>query len=164
MLSFMPNLLSTTDAAAALTPRARLLALDLGTKTIGLAVATWPDGVPTALGTIRRTRFQQDAAELMDIVRHEKATLLVLGLPSNMDGSAGPRVQATKAFARNLQAFDPPPILLHDERLTTVEAEDRMRTAGLKANRRAEIIDAAAAVVILESAMAALSLVHGERA
>jgi putative holliday junction resolvase len=160
----MPALFSLAEAAATLSPRARLLALDLGTKTIGLAVATWPDGVPTALGTIRRTRFQQDAAELMDVVRREQATLLVLGLPSNMDGTAGPRVQATKAFARSLQAFTPPPILLHDERLTTVEAEDRMRAAGIKANRRAEVIDAAAAVVILESALAALSrsLVHRE--
>jgi putative holliday junction resolvase len=162
----MPAFLSLAEAAAALPPRARLLALDLGTKTIGLAVASWPDGLPTPLGTLRRTQFQQDAAALMNIVRREQATLLVLGLPANMDGTSGPRVQATKAFARNLQPFAPPPILLHDERLTTVEAEDRLRAAGLKANRRAEIIDAAAAVVILESAMDALSgsLIHRQDA
>ncbi len=157
------GLITAAEAAAALTPRARLLALDLGAKTIGLAIASWPDGVATPLGTIRRTRFRQDAAELMAIVRREGVALLVVGLPSNMDGSAGPRVQATRAFARNLQSFGPPPILLHDERLTTVEADERLRAAGLTASRRAGIIDAAAAVVILESALAALSLVHRER-
>jgi putative Holliday junction resolvase len=157
------GLITPAEAAAALTPRARLMGLDLGTKTIGLAVASWPDGVPTPLRTIRRTRFRQDAAELMATVRREDATLLVLGLPANMDGSSGPRVQATKAFARNLQPFGPPPILLFDERLTTVEAEYRMRAAGLNANRRAGMIDAAAAVVILESALAALLLIHRER-
>ncbi|MGL4240072.1 MAG: Holliday junction resolvase RuvX [Beijerinckiaceae bacterium] len=162
----MAGLITPGEMAAQLTPRSRLLALDLGTRTIGLAIATWPDGVPTPLTTIRRTKFQADAAELMRSVSAERVTHLVLGLPSNMDGTSGPRVQATKAFARSLQAFAPPPILLHDERLTTAEAEDRMIAAGLNANRRTEMIDAAAAAVILESAMAALrlSFVHGQRA
>jgi putative holliday junction resolvase len=154
------------ELAAGLTPRSRLLALDLGTKTIGLAVASWPDGVPTPLGTIRREKFRLDAAALLRVVRDERITHLVLGLPMHMGGEEGRRAQATRAFARNLQVFAPPPILLFDERLTTSEADGRMREAGLKADRRADRIDAAAAAVILESALAALrsSLVHGERA
>jgi putative holliday junction resolvase len=155
---------SLPDLAASLTPRSRLLALDLGTKTIGLAVASWPDGIATPLATIRRAKFREDAAEVIRTVAGERITHLVLGLPMHMGGEEGRRAQATRAFARNLQAFHPPPILLFDERLTTAEADDRMRTAGVNADRRAEMIDAAAAAVILESAMAALSLIHRERA
>jgi putative holliday junction resolvase len=162
----MPDASRIDAFARALTPRSRLLALDLGTKTIGLAVASWPDGVPTPLGTIRREKFRSDAAELMEVMRKERITHLVLGLPMHMGGEEGRRAQATRAFARNLQAFAPPPILLFDERLTTSEADDRMRQAGIKADRRADRIDAAAATVILESALAALraSFIHGERA
>jgi putative holliday junction resolvase len=159
----MTGLITLADMAAALDRRSRLLALDLGTATIGLAVASWPDGVPTPIGTIRRTRFREDAATLMRIVRDERITHLVLGLPMHMGGEEGRRAQATRAFVRNLLAFQPPPILLHDERLTTSEADDRMREAGANARRRADVIDAAAATVILESAVAALSLVDGER-
>ncbi len=162
----MPGLVTLAEAAASLTPRSRLLALDLGTKTIGLALASWPAGLATPVGTIRRTKFRQDAQALMDLVARERITHLVLGLPYHMGGEEGSRAQSTRAFARNLQALAPPPILLMDERLTSSEADDRMREAGLNASRRAEVIDAAAAAVILESALAALarSLVHGERA
>jgi putative holliday junction resolvase len=147
-----------TAFAASLPPRARLLGLDLGTKTIGLAVASWPDGFVTPLTTIRRTKFQADAAALMDAVRREQATHLVLGLPMHLGGEEGRRAQATRAFARNLQAHAPPPILLHDERLTSAEAEERMRAAGLSAARRDEMIDAYAAAVILEDAIEAIRI------
>ncbi len=149
-------LISLENLAARISARDRLLALDLGSTTIGLALASWPDGVPTPIGTIRRTKFREDAAALMRIVEAERITQLVLGLPIHMGGEEGRRAQATRAFARNLQAFAPPPILLHDERLTTAEADDRMREAGWKASRRAGVIDAAAATIILESALAAL--------
>jgi putative Holliday junction resolvase len=158
----MTGLITLGEMAAALDRRSRLLALDLGAATIGLALASWPDGVPTPIGTIRRTRFREAAAALMDTVAAERITHLVLGLPLHMGGEEGRRAQATWAFARNLQAFQPPPILLHDERLTSAEAEERMRAACLSAARQAEMIDAYAAAVILEDAIEAIraSLVH----
>jgi putative holliday junction resolvase len=160
----MTGLLSLPVFAATLTPRSRLMALDLGTHTIGLAIASWPGGIATPLGTIRRSAFTADATDLMARVAAEGITHIILGLPYHMGGAEGSRAQSTRAFARNLQRFAPPPILLHDERLTTSEADDRMREAGLKANRRADMIDAAAAAVILDSAMRSLSLVHRQDA
>lgn len=154
--------LSLPAFAASLTHRSRLLALDLGSTTIGLAIASWPDGIATPIGTIRRTRFRQDAAELLAIIRKEQVSHIVLGLPLHMGGEEGRRAQSTRAFVRNLKEFGPPPILLFDERLSTAEADDRMREAGLKADHRAGMIDAVAAAVILDSAMSALSVVHGQ--
>jgi putative holliday junction resolvase len=153
----------TADPAAFLpliTRGTRLLGLDLGTKTIGLAMATYPDGIPTPLYTLRRTKFQHDAQELLALIGKEHIGGLVLGLPLNMDGSAGPRVQGTKAFARNLQSHDPPPILLFDERLTSMEAEDEMRNAGLNAKARAQNVDAMAARLILRDALDALQAIN----
>lgn len=150
------NVLPLAAFAASLTPRSRLMALDLGTTTIGLAVASWPDGIATPGTTIRRTKFRQDAAELLQIIHNERITHLVLGLPMHMGGEEGRRAQATRAFARNLAPFTPPPILLFDERLTSAEAEDRMRAEGLSAVQRAERIDAYAAAIILEDAIGAI--------
>jgi putative holliday junction resolvase len=146
------------DFAPMLGPRSRLLGLDLGTKTIGLAVASWPDGIATAVTTLQRTRFQDDAVQLMSFIRREKITHVVLGMPLHLGGEEGRRAQATRAFARNLQILSPPPILFFDERLTTAEADDRMREAGVSHAKRADIIDAVAAAVILENAMSALRL------
>jgi putative holliday junction resolvase len=153
----MTGFITLHDLAATLTPQSRLLGLDLGTKTIGLALASWQSGMATPVTTIRRTKFQADARELLAFAAREKVTHLVLGLPYNMDGSEGSRAQATRAFVRNLQPLSPPPVLLFDERLTSNEAEDRMRAAGLKASRRAEVIDALAAAIILDSALDALA-------
>lgn len=154
----------TTDLAAfaALLPHdnARLLGLDLGTKTIGVAMAAFPVGIATPLFTIRRTKFQQDARELQSLIARERINGLVLGLPFNMDGSEGPRAQSTRAFARNLQPHQPPPILLWDERLSSSEAEDGMIAAGLSPARRAPMIDAAAARVILQDALDRLATIN----
>lgn len=139
--------------ASLLPPRARLAGLDLGTKTIGLASASLEVGIATAVRTIRRTRFQADAAALLDFVRHESIAGLVLGLPLNMDGSSGPRVQATRAFARNLGRLAPPPMLLFDERLSSATAEDALRDVAVSAARRRASIDAEAARVILQDAL-----------
>jgi putative Holliday junction resolvase len=152
----MTGLITLPHMARTLSRGSRLLGLDLGSKTIGLAVASWPDGVATALTTLRRARFQEDAVQLMSLIRRERITHLVLGLPLHMGGAEGRRTQATRAFVRNLQVFSPPPVLLFDERLTTAEADDRMREAGVAPARRADIIDAVAAAVILENAMDAL--------
>jgi putative Holliday junction resolvase len=136
-----------------LRPAARLLGLDLGTKRIGLALATLSVGIASPLGTLARTRFQQDARELMELAEREGLDGFVLGLPLNMDGGSGPRVQATRAFARNLQAFAPPPILLCDERLSSETAADAMREAGHGRARREASIDAFAAQIILQDAV-----------
>jgi len=136
-----------------LRPTARLAGLDLGDRTIGLATATLGVGVASPLTTIRRTRFQLDAARLRDFFVQEAVEGVVIGLPLNMDGSAGRRVQATRAFARNLQAFAPPPMLLFDERLSSSTAADAMREAGMSRKAREERIDAYAAGVILQDAI-----------
>jgi putative holliday junction resolvase len=149
----MINIRSLPEFASALPTRARLLGLDLGTKTIGLAMATLPIGIATPLKTIQRTRFQADAQALVQLIERESIDALVLGLPLNMDGSPGARVQSTKAFARNLAPFCPLPILLVDERLTSSDAEDAMIEAGVRYQRRAEKIDAAAAQLILQDAL-----------
>jgi putative holliday junction resolvase len=125
--------------AASLMPRSRLLALDLGATTLGLAIASWPNGIATPVTTIRRTRFQADAAALMDVIRRERITHLVLGLPLHMGGEEGRRAQATRAFVRNLQAFSPPPILLFDERLTTAEAGFTLHCGRITSSRLLKI-------------------------
>ena len=131
----------------------RLIGLDLGTKTIGIAVSDVELRVASPLTTIRRTKFKADAAELVKIIEHEKAFAIVIGLPLNMDGSQGPRAQATHAFRRNLLPLLDIPIVYWDERLSTVAAERAMIEADMSRKKRAEKIDAAAAAIILEGAL-----------
>lgn len=135
------------------TQNKRLLGLDLGTKTIGLAIsdAGWSVGSP--LSTIKRTKFTKDAEALMAICDKEEVGGLVLGLPLNMDGSEGPRAQATKAFQRNLDKLSPLPVTLWDERLSTVAAERAMLEADTSRAKRAELIDSIAASIILQGAL-----------
>lgn len=134
----------------------RLLGLDLGTKTIGLALSDVEHRIASPLRTIQRTKFQQDAAEIQKTCLEFNILALVLGLPRNMDGSDGPRVQATKAFARNLHKLVPVPILLWDERLSTVAAERVLLAADLSRKKRGEVIDKTAAAFILQGALDAL--------
>lgn len=131
----------------------RLIGLDLGTKTIGVAVSDVELRVASPLTTIRRTKFKADATELLQIVENEKAFAVVIGLPLNMDGSEGPRAQATRAFGRNLTPLLDIPVVYWDERLSTVAAERAMIEADMSRKKRAERIDAAAAAVILEGAL-----------
>ena len=111
------------EFAAALPPRGGLLGLDLGTKTIGIAVSDRRRTVATPLETIRRKKFSLDAARLLEIAAEREICGLLLGLPLNMDGSEGPRCQSTRAFARNLTRLTDLPIGFWDERLSTVAAE-----------------------------------------
>jgi len=136
----------------------RLLGLDLGTKTIGTALCDdgWRFASPAR--TVQRTRLAADLAQLRAIATANIVTGIVLGLPWNMDGTAGPRAQATRAFARECVKAMPLPLLLWDERLSTFEAEDAMIASGMKRAKRRERIDAAAAAVILQSAIDARSL------
>ena len=141
------------ELAAALPRHGALAGLDLGTKTIGVSVSDTLRAVATPLRTIRREKFTLDAAQLIEIVAERAIVGLVLGLPLNMDGSEGPRVQSTRAFARNLEKLTPLPIAFWDERLSTVAAERAMLEADLSRKRRAEIVDHIAAGFILQGAL-----------
>lgn len=149
------------DFAAALPGYAPLAGLDLGTKTIGIAVSDAGHMIASPLETIKRTKFQADAARLLEIVTHRQIGGLVLGLPRNMDGSEGPRAQATRAFARNLTRLTEVPITFWDERLSTVAAERALLQADTSRKRRAEVIDHVAAGVILQGLLDRLRNLKG---
>ena len=136
--------------AAALPAGRALIGLDLGTKTIGVAVSDTTRRVASPLETVPRTKFTADAARLLTLVEGRAIGGLVLGLPRNMDGSEGPRAQSTRAFARNLAVMTPLPIVLWDERLSTVAAERALLEADASRRRRAEVIDHVAAGFILQ--------------
>ncbi|EAQ05305.1 Holliday junction resolvase RuvX [Yoonia vestfoldensis] len=138
------------DFAAQLPRHGAVAGLDLGTVTIGVAVSDLMRSVATPLETIKRRKFTLDAARLFEITTHRMIAGLVLGLPRNMDGSEGPRCQATRAFARNLEKLTPLPITFWDERLSTVAAERAMLEADMSRKRRAERIDNIAASYILQ--------------
>lgn len=136
-----------------LPPGCRLAGLDLGTKTIGVAVSDPGLTIATPLQTIRRTKFGQDAAALLTLCGEHGVAGLVLGLPVNMDGTEGPRAQATRAFARNLRGVTVLPVVLWDERWSTLAAERALIEGDLSRARRAEKIDAVAASIILQGAL-----------
>ena len=134
-----------------------LMGLDLGTKTIGIAVSDGLRMTATPLETIRRTKFTQDAARLEEIIAGRGIGAIVLGLPRNMDGSEGPRAQSTRAFARNMAARSGLPIAFWDERLSTAAVERTLIEADSSRKRRAEVIDKLAAAYILQGALDRLS-------
>ena len=141
------------DFAAALPPHRAIAGLDLGDKTIGVAVSDIFRSVATPLETIRRSKFTADAARLLEIAKARNLGGLVLGLPRNMDGSEGPRCQSTRAFARNLSRLTDLPIGFWDERLSTVAAERALLEADTSRRRRAEVIDHVAAGYILQGVL-----------
>ncbi|MDB6176457.1 Holliday junction resolvase RuvX [Paracoccus sp. Z330] len=130
-----------------------LAGLDLGTKTIGVAISDNMRQVASPLTVIRRKKFTLDAAELLKIVAERDIAGIVLGLPRNMDGSEGPRAQSTRAFARNLSGLTQLPISYWDERLSTVAAERALLEADTSRRKRAEVIDQVAAGYILQGAL-----------
>ena len=141
------------DFATALPAMTCLLGLDLGEKTIGVAVSDIIRSVATPRDTIKRKKFGIDADQLEAMLDQTAASGMVLGLPRNMDGTEGPRCQSTRAFARNITARRPVPILLWDERLSTVAAERALLEADTSRKKRAELIDAVAASYILQGAL-----------
>ena len=138
------------DFAALLAPGRALMGLDLGTRTIGVAVSDTWRRIASPLETVRRTKFGADAAALLALAAARGIGGLVLGLPRNMDGSEGPRAQSTRAFARNLAGLTELPITFWDERLSTVAAERALLEADASRKRRAEVIDHVAAGYILQ--------------
>jgi putative holliday junction resolvase len=141
------------DLLALLPPNRAIAGLDLGDKTIGVALSDLRCVVATPVETIRRVKFTQDAGALLALLTARGAHGIILGLPLNMDGSEGPRVQATRAFARNLERLTPLPIAYWDERLSTVAAERALLEADASRKRRKEVIDAVAASYILQGAL-----------
>ena len=145
------------EFAAGLPRTGALAGLDLGTVTIGVAVSDGLRSVASPIETIKRTKFGKDADALLAICTARDIQGFVLGLPLNMDGSEGPRCQATRAFARNLEGRTDLPISFWDERLSTVAAERALLEADTSRRRRAEVIDHVAASYILQGALDRMS-------
>ena len=148
------------EFAAALPPMRALIGLDLGEKTIGVAVSDGFQSIATPLETIKRRKFGLDAARLSELIAEREIGGLVLGLPRNMDGSEGPRCQSTRAFARNFEKLEGLPITFWDERLSTVAAERALLEADTSRKRRAEVIDHVAAGYILQGILDRLSVLR----
>jgi putative Holliday junction resolvase len=147
------RILPLIEAVAHWPLRGALIGLDLGTKTIGVAVSDPDRKLATGVETVQRKAFKADAARLLAISAERKAVGFVLGLPINMDGSEGPRAQSTRAFARNLAGLTDLAIALWDERLSTVAVERELIANDVSRARRAEVIDQHAAIFILQGAL-----------
>ena len=146
-------ILPLTEAAQHFPPRGALIGLDLGTKTIGVAVSDPDRKLATGVTTIARKTFTVDAKALLALAAERAAIGFVLGLPINMDGSEGPRAQSTRAFARNFAKLTELPIALWDERLSTVAVERELIDADMSRKKRAAVIDQHAAAFILQGAL-----------
>jgi putative holliday junction resolvase len=147
------SILPLEQFAQALPKGVRLMGIDVGTKTLGLAISDVTRSIASALVTLRRSRFGPDAKRLLQLAAEHGVGGFVVGLPLNLDGTEGPRVQATRAFARNLAKVTPLPILFWDERLSTAAAERMLIDADVTRRRRAEVIDKVAATLILQGAL-----------
>ena len=144
---------SIPELAAALQRNARLAGLDLGEKTIGIAIGDPGHMVASPLTTIRRTKFTPDAKALLKLMDERGIGGLVIGLPLNMDGSEGPRCQSVRQFAENLMLLREIPIAFWDERLSTMAVTRGMIEADLTRAKRAKIVDQSAAAFILQGAL-----------
>ncbi len=145
--------LSLMEAASLLPARGALIGLDLGTKTIGVAVSDPDRRLAAPVETIARKRFNLDAERIFALAAERRATGFVLGLPINMDGTEGPRAQSTRAFARNLAKLTELPIALWDERLSTAAVERALIEADASRSKRKAVIDQHAAAYILQGAL-----------
>lgn len=153
-----PSFPTPLDFARSLRRGDRLMGIDLGSKTIGLAISDAEQRMASPLQTLQRTRFAENSAEILRLAAHYQVAGFVLGLPLNMDGSRGPRVQASRAFARNLAQVTTTPILFQDERLSTAEAAEWLRNHTIGLSKKAATIDAAAAAIILDDFLRAVQL------
>jgi len=154
MISPMPPFDATIESlAAGLPPKGRLLGLDLGTKTIGLALSDVERRLASPLETIRRTKFSADAEALLKRVRDFEICGLIVGLPLELDGKAGPRAQATRAFMRNLASLAPPPHAYWDERFSTALVTRELIAQDASRAKRAQVVDRMAAAYILQGAL-----------
>jgi putative pre-16S rRNA nuclease len=142
---------------------ARLIGIDVGSKTLGLALSDVTRTIASGLTTLKRGKFSLDVARLIAVIETHAVGGLVIGLPQNLNGSEGPRAQSTRAFARNLAKRIALPMLLWDERFTTLEAERVLIAAETSRRRRAAVIDKVAATLILQTALDRLQRLAGTR-
>lgn len=154
----MSNLIVPLADLDALPVGQRLIGIDLGTRTIGLALSDVGRSIASPLETIKRTKFSTDVKRLVELAAKHGVGGLVLGLPLNMDGSEGPRAQATRAFVRNLAAHLPLPVALWDERLTTAAVTRTLLEADASRARRSDLVDKMAASYILQGALDRLAI------
>jgi putative Holliday junction resolvase len=154
-------LCNPTELKPLLPAGTRLLGLDVGTKTIGMALSDTTHIIATPLDTIRRTRFRDDLKRLLDEIARHRIGGIVIGLPLALDGSDSPRTQGVRQFAKNLMVHTELPVAFWDERLSTAAVERGMIDADLSRRRRAELIDKAAAAYILQGLLDHLS--HSRR-
>ena len=145
------------DLADTLLPHQRLIGIDLGSTTIGLALSDISRTVASPLETLKRTKFKQNATTLAQLCVEHNVSGLVLGFPLNMDGSEGPRAQATKAYMRNWPQFSAIPVTLWDERLSTAAVTRTLLEVDASRQRRAQLVDKLAATYILQGALDRLS-------
>ena len=139
-----------------------IMGLDLGEKTVGVAVSDTYRKVATPLETVRRKKFTLDAARILELTAERDIKAIILGLPRNMDGSEGARCQSTRAFARNLSRLTDIQISFWDERLSTVAAERALLEADTSRKRRAEVIDHVAAGYILQGVLDRLAVIGAQ--
>lgn len=149
--------LTIEELAQTLRPGEPVAGLDLGTKTIGLSVSDIGRRFSNPRPVLKRVKFTKDAQELLAFAEKEKIAAFIIGLPVNMDGSSGPRVQATRAFVRSMSEKTDIPFVYQDERLSTVAAERTLLEMDVSRAKRAERIDSAAASFILQGALDRLS-------
>jgi putative holliday junction resolvase len=154
-------LVAIEDLPKLLSPEARLLGLDVGSKTIGLGLSDVTRAIATPYHTLRRTKFTADAKAIRQVIETNQVGGLVIGLPLNLDGSEGPRAQSTRAFVRNLAAHVAVPMAFWDERLSTAAVERHLIEADASRKRRAEVIDRMAAAYILQGALDRLKRLTG---
>lgn len=147
------EILDVADLPPRLAPRQRLLGVDLGTKTIGLALSDVERRIATPLETIKRTKFTKDAERLIALAHNFDVAALVIGLPLNMDGSEGPRAQATRAFVRSLGALIARPFVYWDERLSTAAVTRSLIEQDASRAKRAAVVDKMAAAYVLQGAL-----------
>lgn len=153
----MSDLLDAIQTALAAIPASRrIMGLDLGTKTIGVATSDRTRQIATPQETIARTKFTADAERLMAIAARDDIGLIIIGLPRNMDGSEGPRAQSARAFARNLARLTPIPAAFWDERLSTVAVERVLLEADASRAKRDQVVDKLAAAYILQAVLDAI--------
>lgn len=146
-------IVDVVDIAAGLARGQRLLGLDVGSKTIGLALSDATLTIATPVETIRRTKFKADADALLAVAAAREAGGLILGLPINMNGTEGPRCQSVRQFAKNLEARTDLPMAFWDERLSTAAVMRTMMDADLSRRRRGQLVDMLAAGYILQGAL-----------
>lgn len=147
------NITTVEEAITRLGRFSRLMGLDLGTKTIGLALSDVERRLASPLETIQRKKFGEDARRLLELADKYEVAVFVIGLPLNMDGTAGPRAQATRAFVRSMATLDPRPFIFWDERLSTAAVTRSLIEQDASRAKRAQVVDRMAAAYILQGAL-----------